>query len=424
MITAPSFATESNALLSVVIPVYNSAKYLRECLHSVCNQTYQNLEIICVNDGSSDNSAEILEEYAAKDPRIVVLNQENNGQGGARNNALQHAHGEYVIGLDSDDFLEPRCYEIALQYMTDDVDMVVFDTEVFNAPKNIEASFVKYFHISSTEIVENDDKSVQRLTDVVWNKIMRLSLIKRYQITYPEKVWYEDMAFVYKYVSVTKRSYYVAQKLYHYRVHESSVMGRTNNKVEKVFDVLKSAEDTYAFLRHHNLWSTQAHLIERLGRKSYYRLNSVPTYMRLRARLKFRTFVRKWGLHDLFPHNTIFDSSNNNSTDIIDQYILECVENSTHPLNVSSDQRRKEVGAQDIQHYQHFSINYYLFNFIPLLTIRSTFYQDKKISKKRYKLFNFIPILLQQSTSLKQCWLLFHFIPVWKVKTIVPDQRG
>ena len=89
--------------VSVIIPVYNVEKYLKQCLDSVVNQTLKDIEIICVNDGSTDNSLEILEEYAQKDNRIIIISQENQGQSVARNIALEKATGEYVGFVDSDD---------------------------------------------------------------------------------------------------------------------------------------------------------------------------------------------------------------------------------------------------------------------------------------------------------------------------------
>ncbi len=106
---------KQDPLLSVIIPVYNVEKYLRECLDSVSNQTYQNLEIILVNDGSKDGSAEICKEYLAKDERIQYYEQENQGQSAARNLALSKATGEYITFVDSDDWISLDIYEKCFQ---------------------------------------------------------------------------------------------------------------------------------------------------------------------------------------------------------------------------------------------------------------------------------------------------------------------
>ena len=129
METATQERTET-LLVSVIVPVYNTAPWLRKCLDSIINQTYRNLEIICVNDGSTDDSASILDEYAAKDARIKVIHQANAGVSVARNKGLDIAVGEYVSFVDSDDWLEPETYERALNRMSDDVDMVWYGTAV------------------------------------------------------------------------------------------------------------------------------------------------------------------------------------------------------------------------------------------------------------------------------------------------------
>ena len=97
--------------VSVIIPVYNVEKYLRECLDSVINQTLRDIEIICINDGSTDNSLEILKKYAQKDNRIVLINKENEGAGEARNKGLEKAQGDFVIFFDSDDYMATDCLE-------------------------------------------------------------------------------------------------------------------------------------------------------------------------------------------------------------------------------------------------------------------------------------------------------------------------
>ena len=97
--------------VSVILPVYNVEKYLKECLDSILNQTLQEIEVICVDDGSTDRSLEILREYEKKDKRVIVLTQENKGAGAARNKGLAIAKGEYLSFLDSDDFLLPECWK-------------------------------------------------------------------------------------------------------------------------------------------------------------------------------------------------------------------------------------------------------------------------------------------------------------------------
>ena len=98
-------------MISVIVPVFNSGSYLSNCLDSILNQTYSDLQVICVDDGSSDNSGDILDHYQKKDPRIQVIHQPNSGVSTARNNGIEHAKGDYITFVDSDDEIEPDMYE-------------------------------------------------------------------------------------------------------------------------------------------------------------------------------------------------------------------------------------------------------------------------------------------------------------------------
>ncbi len=109
--------SKKNPKISIIVPVYNTDKYLAECLDSVLAQTFQDFEVICVNDGSPDNSQKILDEYAARDARIKVLFQKNAGVVAARNNAISESNGKYLFPLDSDDKIAPDCLEHLLKHL-------------------------------------------------------------------------------------------------------------------------------------------------------------------------------------------------------------------------------------------------------------------------------------------------------------------
>lgn len=132
------FKLSEEIAISIIIPIYNVEKYLRECLDSILNQTFQNFEIICVDDGSTDKSLEILEEYKNRDERFILLKQEHEGAGSARNKGIEFARGKYIQFLDSDDYFEPdmleELYNHAEKY---DADMVVCSSRKVDDQKNI-----------------------------------------------------------------------------------------------------------------------------------------------------------------------------------------------------------------------------------------------------------------------------------------------
>ena len=123
---------------SVIIPVYNSEKYLKECLDSLVNQTFKDFEIICINDGSTDNSKKLLEEYANKDDRINVYSQENQGVGAARNYGMTLAKGKYINFLDSDDILSANALKSAYEFLEKhaEIDVVSIPIFFFNEKKS------------------------------------------------------------------------------------------------------------------------------------------------------------------------------------------------------------------------------------------------------------------------------------------------
>ena len=111
-------------MISVIVPVYNAEEYLEECLESIKNQTYTNIEVILVNDGSTDGSKEICEQYCEKDNRFKLVNQENQGQSVARNLGVAESVGQFIMFVDSDDVVRENIVEVLLSYMKEDVDLV------------------------------------------------------------------------------------------------------------------------------------------------------------------------------------------------------------------------------------------------------------------------------------------------------------
>jgi len=180
--------------ISVVIPVYNTEKYLRKCLDSVINQTLKDIEIIIVNDCSPDNSEVIIDEYKSKDSRIVYINhKENLGLGGARNSAIAIAKGEYLASVDSDDYILPNMLELLFKTATNSqADIVIFGFQRVNEegnklksqkPKNT----TLYNHNNSINIFSTTNPAF-------WNKLWKKSLYTENNICFPNYVYYQDLA--------------------------------------------------------------------------------------------------------------------------------------------------------------------------------------------------------------------------------------
>ena len=179
--------------VSMIIPVYNVRDYLRKCLDSVAAQTYKALEVIVVNDGSPDDSLEIILEYTAKYPHFSCYTIENRGQGGARNYGMEQATGDYIMFLDSDDYIAPNCVEALVSAAeSTGSDMVVAncydvreDGSILDAYKNVYKSAV-------TNLTQEPEILFNRVAP--WGKLYKRELLEGLQFAC--RVWYEDMRLI------------------------------------------------------------------------------------------------------------------------------------------------------------------------------------------------------------------------------------
>jgi len=244
------------AKVSIIVPVYNVEKYLRQCLDSVCNQTLQDIEIIIVNDGSTDNSQNIIDEYARKDNRIKVVYKENGGLASAKNAGLKIATGEYIGFVDSDDFAELNMFE-----------------ELYNKAKSLDAdiSFCLSTCFESdtgtvlnnpyfSECVLNEDyddvafnwyeikNKLFKLAVVSWNKIYRQDLIKKHNLTFFDGMGFEDNPFSFHSFIAAEKIALVRKHLYNYRLNRSgSITASKDAKkhyaniimFDKIYEILK-----------------------------------------------------------------------------------------------------------------------------------------------------------------------------------------
>lgn len=239
-------------LISVIIPVYNTEPYLRKCLDSVCGQTYTNLEIICVNDGSPDGSQAILEEYAARDARVKVLVQENAGLAAARNTGLSSAHGEWVTGVDSDDWIEPDTYESAIACADEGVDIIHFGTWVEDdSPQAHQVDNGGYTEVKVAGKTAMTPEILAGTDVYIWNKLFRRETLEKNGIRFPDGYIYEDGAFVYCMGCVSRNIYGLRKNLYHYIPRGCSTMGATHKKIPRAIEHLDITRYTYDYYVRH-----------------------------------------------------------------------------------------------------------------------------------------------------------------------------
>lgn len=214
--------------VSVIVPVYNTAPWLRRCLDSICAQSYRNLEILCVNDGSTDNSAEILAEYAARDARIRVFTQENAGLSAARNTALMHATGEWIAGVDSDDYVAADVYEKAVACITEGVDAVFFGVQTVDEMGAVIPDPMGYFSLP-TENMPFSERLALRLNVCFWSKLWRRSFIAEHGLCFPDGLVHEDEAFYYLAAPWLRKAAFSPSIGYFYVQRSGSIMHSTRS---------------------------------------------------------------------------------------------------------------------------------------------------------------------------------------------------
>ena len=216
--------------VSVIMPIYNTAAYLSEAIESICNQTLKELQIILINDGSTDNCQEIIETYAAKDPRIEWIKQENAGQGHSRNVGLERATGEFIYFMDSDDILREdclqRCYDICYR---EGLDYVTFDAEAFDTTTNEKdtTSYNRNTQIESDKVWDSKKLLMHSLSNSSFRSSLCIfffsrELLQKNQIRCPEGIIHEDNAYVLQAMLYAHKVKYIPIMYFLRRVRPSS----------------------------------------------------------------------------------------------------------------------------------------------------------------------------------------------------------
>lgn len=251
----PSGATprEGNSpTVSVVVPVYNAADYLPECLDSILAQTIEDVEVICVDDGSTDNSLDILRSYEQSDPRVAVLKQNNAGPGVARNTGIEAARGEYLYFLDADDFCHPTFLEKALQASkTNDADVVVCRFNLYNQQVQVEISPAwtlrsDLYPTGSFDWRSNPRDLFATFHNYPWNKLVRTEFIKKNSIRFQDIYLTEDFLFSAKVLVLAKSIVCLNEPLVSHR--EGTQTNVMASKHKHPFDFIEGFATTKQFL--------------------------------------------------------------------------------------------------------------------------------------------------------------------------------
>lgn len=283
--------------VSVVVPVYNVEKYIGKCMRSLTNQTLQDIEIIIVNDGSTDGSIDIVKEYAKDNPRIKIYNKENGGLSDARNYGLKKATGKYIAFLDSDDYITTDCYE------------TMYEKAIKERSDLVECNFYWAYPKTERRVKAKEDigekysdknEMIEKARVVAWNKLYKKELLDRTGIEFPRGLRYEDIEFFYKLVPYIEGVSFIKKPMIYYVQRKSSIANTQNEKTKDIFEVF---EHVFEYYKEHQIYDKYKEVLE----YTYARVLLCSSFKRIvkikdkkiRKKLLNETWVK---LNEKFPY--------------------------------------------------------------------------------------------------------------------------
>lgn len=267
--------------ISIIVPVYNTELYLKECLESLIQQTLPNIEILCIDDGSTDHSYQILQHYANLDSRIKIFKQKNLGPGAARNLGLKHTQSDYVMFCDSDDVYDIHaCEEMYHAMIKNHVDLVMCDIDVITQEDNERIETESIYHALYHKGTLRLTPWVKRKIPIpVWGKLFKTKFIRQYCITFPEVFRSEDIAFLGKYISISKVAYGIDKKLYQYRLRKNSIMWKFYilKETRQFFNYIPVFQDLITFLNKNNILRQNLWVLDNIKERTQWAISFFKT---------------------------------------------------------------------------------------------------------------------------------------------------
>jgi len=238
--------SDNRVQFSIIVPIYNVEKYLEKCIESIINQTYSNIEIILVDDGSTDNCPKICDEYREKDCRIKVLHKQNGGLSDARNEGLNIANGEYVLFVDSDDYLEKDACENFSAYLDKSADILIGDGLVIGGCCDIS-------HINESGTYKSYDfmkksLSINKFPKVVWLNAYRRKFLCKNDLSFKKGILHEDENFTPRAFLCADIVIYTKISFYNYLIRENSITTQ-KNKTKNAIDVYDTCLELYSIYK-------------------------------------------------------------------------------------------------------------------------------------------------------------------------------
>lgn len=278
--------------VSVIVPVYNVEKYIRKCLESLVNQTLGEIQVIIVDDGSTDSSATIVKEYIETFPKMQYYKKENGGLSDARNYGLQYATGAYIAFLDSDDYVEENMYERMYEKAKkENSDMVEC---------NFYWQYSKKKKVDIGERYAGKKEMLEKARVMAWNKLYKREILEQGKAQFPKGLQYEDIGFFYLLIPYIESVSFVKEPLVHYVQRKKSIINTQNEKAKDVITVLNQVLDSY---KEHKWYDTYREVLE----YSYTRIllcSSIKRISKIKDKRVYKRLLNEtWmQLNEHFPH--------------------------------------------------------------------------------------------------------------------------
>ncbi len=289
------------AKISILVPCYNVEKFLRQCMDSIVNQSFKDLEIICINDGSTDGTLEILQEYASRDERIVIIDKKNSGYGASMNMGLNAASGEYLGIVESDDYIEPDMFEkLYATAKEHDLDYVRCHFRYVGEVLTKSGKCI-YIGLAENRVFSPAEmKKVFLIPPSIWAAMYRTDMLRRNDVKFLETpgASFQDTSFAFKTLASSKRAMIISDILHNYRINGDSSVSSPG----KVFFVCDEDSEIRRWVNEKGLYEEYKEILARRAFGSY-RWN----YQRLKLLTLKRQFMERWSkeVRDSFRNGEI-----------------------------------------------------------------------------------------------------------------------
>lgn len=233
-------------LVSIIIPIYNVEKYISSCLDTIIKQTYKNIEILLIDDGSTDNSSKVCDEYAKKDNRIIVAHKTNVGVSKTRNTGLEMAHGEYIYFVDSDDYISLNTIERLIETLKESgCDCAYLNAVEVDDDGNI---FNKHQNYYSGAVVDGNKVVEDILTDKIGSHLWRFITKREFYegISFPQGQVFEDVYVIFRIIEKCKKIAFLGEDLYYYRKNDKGIVNGKNS-IRKQHDYVLAIAERYYY---------------------------------------------------------------------------------------------------------------------------------------------------------------------------------